>query len=287
MWVEASLVVPRAARLAAIEALERLGCAALEERELGRHGAIADPGGAPVAAGGADRVRLGAWFEDPDRVGIEHALAQVLSEAGAEAPVTWRDVGDVDWAQAWKEEHRPLSVSPRLVIAPPWDAPAGAVLIEPGQGFGTGWHPTTRNALRALDALADEVRTVLDVGCGSGVLALAAARLGCAARGIDVDAGAVAEARANAARNGLDVPFATGSVTTERQPADLVLANVHAELALELGAALVAVTGRWLVLSGLLADRVPDVRAWFDRRLRLEREDEGEGAWRCLWYRAA
>lgn len=230
-----------------------------------------------------DRCLLIAWFEDPDRAAIEAALRPL---AGPVRPA-WSTVEEVDWDEAWKARFPPIVVSPRLTVAPPWDAPPGALVIDPGQGFGTGQHPTTRQALAALDALlapGHGARTALDVGCGSGILALAAARLGLSVRGIDVEEAAVREAAANAARNGLAARFDTTPVAAIDAPADLVLANLHAELVRALGPDLVRLTGRWLVVAGILEEREVVVHEALAGLTPIARACE-EG-WVCLVFRA-
>lgn len=217
-----------------------------------------------------------AWFEGADEEAVTRAVAD-LGYDGA-----WSDVPDVDWEAESRAAFPPLPISPRLVVAAPWDAPPGALIVEPGQGFGTGQHPTTRQALRALDGLADGCATAIDVGCGSGVLALAAAKLGLRAVGIDVDEPSIADARRNAALNGLDVPFSTTPVEGLTEPADLVLANLFAEVLVEMAPHLDRLTRKHLVLAGILAEREGKVRAAFDH-LALEGRDQ-DGEWVSLVY---
>jgi ribosomal protein L11 methyltransferase len=230
-----------------------------------------------------DRVVLIAWFEDPDRAGIERTLRPL---AGPVLPA-WSTVAEVDWEESWKSTFPPIVVSPRLTVAPPWDAPEGALVIDPGQGFGTGHHTTTRQALRALDALlapGHGLRTALDVGCGSGILALAAARLGLEVSGVDVEEAAVREAAANAARNGLVARFGTERVADLVAPADLVLANLHAELLRDLAPDLIRLTGQRLVVAGVLVDREELVHAALGRELAVADRAEEDG-WVCLGWR--
>jgi ribosomal protein L11 methyltransferase len=139
--------------------------------------------------------------------------------------------------------------------------------------------------LEALDGLADEadVTSVLDVGCGSGILALAAAHLGLEARGVDVDQHAVEEARENAERNGLSASFDTTPIAELELPADLVLANLHAEIMIPLAPDLVRLSRRLLVVCGILADREESVRGAFPTLTLAARETSGE--WVCLGYR--
>lgn len=282
-WLQLTLVIPRERTDAAAEALAALGSAGHEVSA-----ALGEPGlrqvWDTVAPQGA--VQLRAWFEDPNPEAVEAGLRAALGEISP----SWEPVADTDWGEAWKAEWKPLTVlgtdeAPRLVLAPPWDAPPGSLVIEPGQGFGTGRHPTTLAMLRALEDVCGDVETVLDVGCGSGILALVAARLGCVARGIDVEPAAVEEARANAARNGLSVAFESTRIDQLEEGADLVLANMHAELLVSLAPDLIRLTRSRLILCGVLEDREPLVRTAF-----AELEPDGReqsGRWVCLRYRRA
>jgi ribosomal protein L11 methyltransferase len=285
MWRAVALVVSRGRAADVAAALVEAGASGAQEDWL--------PGEAPPPRQPWDRgapaplparAVVRGWFEDPDVAAVDALAAALLAGDPHAGGPEWEEVAEVDWEAEWRASVRPIQASPRIVVAPPWEAPDGAVIIEPGQGFGTGDHPTTRLALAAIDRLADEVSTVLDVGCGSGVLAIAAARLGCAARGVDVDPAAVADSRANAARNGLDLPFDTTPVDELVGQWELVVANVHAEVLVVLADALIARTGRWLVLGGVLADRESLVTDRFDERLeRVHREQAGD--WVGLVYR--
>lgn len=238
----------------------------------------------PAVTEPAERL-VRAWFEDVDPTETAAQLIRRSDGRVAVGTMAWQPVRDVDWEAQFREGFVPVAVSPRLVVAPPWDAPEGAVVIEPGQGFGTGRHATTRQALFALDALADDARSVLDVGCGSGVLALAAAHLGLAARGIDVEEAAVDEARTNAARNGLRADFSTTPLSEIHASADLVLANLYAELLVQLAPDLRRLARHHLVLAGILADKEDAVRRAFPGWAVHARAEEGE--WVCLTLRRA
>ena len=155
-------------------------------------------------------IRLRAWFESPDD--DLRAAAEACLPPAVEA--RWEAVPDEDWSTAWRVNF-PVFRAGRLVVSPPWEEVPGSLILEPGQGFGTGQHATTRLVLERLVSLLDlerdatPRRRVLDVGCGSGILSLAAAHLGADAYGIDHDPFAVEGARAQAVRNGLSVPFDT------------------------------------------------------------------------------
>jgi ribosomal protein L11 methyltransferase len=156
----------------------------------------------------------------------------VLSGYAERAPADWLESEPVaeGWADAWREYHRPVRVG-RLWIGPPWfEAEELPVVIDPGHAFGTGAHGSTRAALELLQRLPPG--PVLDLGCGSGVLSIAAARLGCGPlRAFDLDPLAVSAARENAARNGVHLEVALADVLADPLPeAPLWIANLQLDL---------------------------------------------------------
>ncbi len=189
-----------------------------------------------------------------------------------------RLVHEADWAEAWKAHFPVLRVGRRLVIRPTWrrrrPRPGEVVLaLDPGMAFGTGLHPTTRLCLAALERLADEDRLdgarVLDVGCGSGILAIAAGLLGAGELvGLDTDPIAIEATAANAGRNGLAgrLDVALGSLPSGRGPFGVVLANLIASLLVRLAPLLRAELGPGgrLLASGIVRDREAEVRAAFE-----------------------
>ena len=193
------------------------------------------------------------------------------------------DVADEDWAAKSQQSLRALRVG-NIIVAPPWDVPI-TIVIQPSMGFGTGHHATTRLCLAALQRLDLAERTVLDVGTGSGVLALAASRLGAAElTGIDDDADAIHAAWENLALNpGAIVSLIVGDFrTTELVPADLILANLTGGLLVAAAERLRKLTnahGR-LVLSGFMTHEEPDVTAAYGA-FTVEHRAEEEG-WVCV-----
>jgi ribosomal protein L11 methyltransferase len=180
-----------------------------------------------------------------------------------------RAVEESDWTERWKE-HVTVQRVGRVVIVPSWVEHAAApdevaITLDPGMAFGTGLHPTTRGCLRLMQEIEPMPPRILDVGCGSGILALAALRLGAAsAVGVDTDPDAVAATRANAERNGLgdrvEVRAGTlAAVADERFP--LVLANLVAAVLADLASPLAAhlATGGTLLASGIIAPRADEV----------------------------
>lgn len=258
--------------------LDGLGARAVEEREAP---------GSPRAW----RVHFDAPA-DRDRAGT-----QLASRCGDWLQVDAADVEDEGWAAKVQAGLRAVSVG-RLIVAPPWDVPPpgpGApdgrlIVIEPSTGFGTGHHESTRLCLAALQAAPLAGRTVIDVGTGSGVLAMAARLLGAAAVwALDCDPDAVAAAQANLARNpGIDgvtvrLADAAGDLAW-LPPADLVLANLTAHALRRLAPRLLALVrpeGR-LVTAGFTSEQAPLVADAFPDSEVAARLDEG--GWTALVF---
>lgn len=205
-------------------------------------------------------------------------------------------VHESDWAETWKSHFPVLRVGRRLVIRPTWRRhrrqPDDVVLtLDPGMAFGTGLHPTTRLCLATLERLADEGSLagarVLDVGCGSGILALAALRLGArSALGLDPDPVAIEASEANARRNGLARRYRArpGSLPSGEPPSEVVLANLIASLLVAMAGdlAVEVCPGGSLVASGIFHDREGEVRSAF-AEAGLSVEDRSvEGDWVAL-----
>lgn len=236
-------------------------------------------------------ARLDVFLEDAAAApGVAQAVRAAAAIAGFEVSPTVEALPAADWAEAWKRFFHVERVSPRIVIRPSWEAyaaaPGEAVLtLDPGMSFGTGKHSTTRACLQLLDALAagDLSRPVLDMGCGSGILAIAARKLGFThVRGFDYDPDAVAVARANAAANGLDIPFEARDLASNLDQGALVLANILGPVLIEHAAevACAVLPGGALIVSGILEALYPDVRAAFEAHGLREARSILIGEWR-------
>jgi ribosomal protein L11 methyltransferase len=201
---------------------------------------------------------------------LDHLRAFDLRPIG---PLRTRIVDEADWAEAWKRHFPVTRIGQRIVIRPSWRRhaaePGDVVLaLDPGMAFGTGLHPTTRLCLEALESVSErgavDSARVLDVGCGSGILSIAAARLGArAVLGLDIDPIAVEATIANARRNRLArrIRARQGSLPSGARAFDLVLANLIASVLIALAAELAAelAPGGTLIASGIFRDREPEV----------------------------
>jgi ribosomal protein L11 methyltransferase len=233
---------------------------------------FAEPGQGLELAFGSNRVV--ALFEpEADLPGaIERACAAAGLSASPECKIT--EVAEQDWVRLTQSQFTPIRASARLWIVPSWhtvpDPGAINIILDPGLAFGTGGHPTTRLCLDWLDRYMSPGCSVIDYGCGSGILAIAAAKLGAArVRGVDIDAQAVLSSRYNAERNDVIAEFSNADGVPP-EPADVVLANILSNPLKVLAPLLARLTvpGGALVLSGILPPQAADVaeayRSWFD-----------------------
>ena len=213
-----------------------------------------------------DAVRLTALFAGSED--LSPLLDEIPPELCTQAPTVAVPVADREWTRVWEDQFHPLQMGERLWICPSWTPPpdpdAINILLDPGLAFGTGTHPTTAMCLRALDANLPPGKRVVDYGCGSGILGIAAARLGATAvLGVDNDPQAITASRDNALRN--EVPDAAFPVVLPQDDlvaswqasADWVVANILAGPLVALAPALTAlmVPGGRLLLAGLLVDQ--------------------------------
>jgi ribosomal protein L11 methyltransferase len=216
--------------------------------------------------------RLTALFAaDAD---VEASVRRAAAALGLATPAfTLETLSEQDWVRRTQAQFGPLQIADRLWVVPSWCEPVDPHAInlelDPGLAFGTGSHPTTRLCLRWLAAHLEPGQSVLDYGCGSGILAIAAAKLGAApVTGTDVDPQAIEASRANAARNGVSAQFTLPDALAPDK-VDVVVANILANPLRLLAPVLAARVrdGGAIVLSGILEDQVTVVsgayRRWF------------------------
>jgi ribosomal protein L11 methyltransferase len=248
--------------------------------------------GEPAPAASWRRTRLAALI-DRDQA-IEALLLRASAQGGLVPPTDYEcePVAEQDWVRLTQSQFDPIEIGERLLIAPSWhrdallaqDGLAKRRLIEldPGLAFGTGSHPTTRMCLEWLERQALTGRSVIDYGCGSGILGIAAGLLGAASvLAVDIDPQAVIAARDNARRNGVDLDCRSASESIGG-PFDVVLANILANPLRVLAPVLAALVrpGGQLVLAGLLASQSAEIMACYPQfDLRVDAEREG---WACL-----
>ncbi|HET9660595.1 MAG TPA: 50S ribosomal protein L11 methyltransferase [Thermomicrobiales bacterium] len=201
-------------------------------------------------AAALEAIRTGIWY---------------LGHLRGTGELTVETRNEEDWANAWKAHYVPVRVGTRVVVRPPWqeyDPVEGdvVVLLDPGMAFGTGTHPTTQIALRLLETLDLDGRSLLDVGTGSGIIAIAAAKLGASTiEGVDIDEVSVRQAVANVALNDVveTVTIWKSNMAPDAAPIrsyDIVVANIIARVLIEIADQIVPAVGPdgTMVLSGII-----------------------------------
>jgi ribosomal protein L11 methyltransferase len=251
--------------------------------------------GTEVSQGDDNLLKVTAYFEStPDRERVRTELSEALRiyslPSQSVRQMNVREVADEDWLGEWKKSWQPVEVGERFIIAPPWseirDADDRLVIrIEPGMAFGTGTHETTRLCLAAIERHFDG-GSFLDVGTGTGILAIAAAKLFPEARveACDTDAQAIGIAEENAQLNGVpDIVFRVGSVEEGRTAsADCVCANLKAETITQMLPTLIGATCDRLILSGILDTQRDTVLTRLTELGVSEPVAAIEGEWVCI-----
>ncbi|MDH5518700.1 MAG: 50S ribosomal protein L11 methyltransferase [Gammaproteobacteria bacterium] len=205
-----------------------------------------------------------------------NTVMNILQRHYPELPLRQDELQDQDWERSWMQDYQPMSFGERLWVVPTEmqapDENAINLRLDPGLAFGTGTHPTTALCLQWLDQHSLEQQTLLDYGCGSGILAVAGLLLGAsAADAVDIDPQAVTATKANAANNRVDHKINVYLVADYKpRQYDLVMANILSGPLTELGPSLSAYTraAGTIILSGILDQQAEAVRTvyqqWFD-----------------------
>lgn len=287
-WLEVSMVVNGELAEAVADVMARFAYSGVMMEQGVRYNDEEDAG-TPTGP-----ITVRAYLEMDDQVEEKRQkLEESLYYLGMIQPLpeaTYRQIADQNWMEAWKQHYKPILIGRRLVIVPAWmespDPGRVAIKIDPGMAFGTGTHPTTQLCLELMELFFDDGRwtmdheqssivhrplSVIDVGCGSGILSIAAIKLGVsAALGVDIDAGSVQNSRENANANGVgdELILGVGSVDEIRagqfefSKAPLVVANILAPVIIRLfdgGLADLMEQNGSIILSGILDEQAQRV----------------------------
>ena len=212
----------------------------------------------------SDLAEMRIFFEEGNP---RPQLEQALETVGVQAEIFEQSIADEDWKFAYRRHFKTELVSPRILVQPEWEDLA-VIKFDPGLAFGTGKHETTKASLQYIDELSGEMRgaSFLDMGSGSGILSIAAAKLGyTSVRGFDIDIAAVESSIENAKKNAVDVEFfkyALGSVEKrDLGVADVVVANILGPLLIRFAGEIAPCVGKRLVISGILNEYYSEVLA--------------------------
>lgn len=241
-----------------------------------------------------DFTRMRIYFEDPAQAeAAKCCLADAMSVVGVNAPIEVGDIPDEDWKLAYRRHFKTEEIGKRLVVVPEWEvedfrrktggAKREMIVLDPGMAFGTGKHETTHACLEYIDELCP-VDSFLDMGCGSGILSIAAAKLGCrAVKGFDVDQEAVDASIENAAKNGVAVDYVKFALGRKADNSavkyDLVAANILGPLLIRFVDEIVPSVGKNLIVSGILTELYPEVLAAYEARGLKEVSRKTLGEW--------
>ncbi len=245
---------------------------------------------------GLSQIKL--YLEDTDKAGLARLKGIV---EGLGLPMDCAPLAETDWEESWKDNYPAVEVGEQFAVLPYWLAEAyeggrKPVILDPGLTFGTGAHPSTQMVMEAMETLLTPGSHCLDLGSGSGILSIAALRLGAAsAIGVDIDPKAEDIARENAAYNGFTSPeftALTGNVTTDRPLMDglrqgnyqIVLVNIVADVIIQLAPVLPNFLSRESVLicSGILDTRLGDVTAALEQAGLAVQTLRAKEDWRCI-----
>jgi ribosomal protein L11 methyltransferase len=257
-------------------------------------------GGVVIDDSVAHAVRITAYFPTPQWPAVKRSLDRYLDdlrEIFSELPppsVSTAQIPHEDWATAWKSNFKPMELGDRLIVTPPWLHPELQgripILIEPAEAFGTGTHETTQGCLVLLeDALErlcakESAVDILDVGCGSGILAIAGKKLGAShVIGVDNDPLAIDSARRNAVLNGVQdtVEFANMPLVNCSHTATIVLANLDPMTLLANRDKLASLFSHFLVVSGVPLDQWSQVKDLFQSAISSLRREITRSEWGC------
>lgn len=284
-WIAAELLLDSQTVTLFADALLEQGAISVDVTDArsgsGEEQAIYLEPGEDVAIAWGDNRIVGLFDTGAD---VRHAVAAAATAAGLAAMPAYSTykIADQDWVRLTQSQFDPIAVSPRLWIVPSWHAardPAAVnIIMDPGLAFGTGGHATTYLCLEWLDRYLQSGQSVIDYGCGSGILAIAAAKLGASTvTGIDIDTQALQTSRYNARHNGVQARFVDANAI-DLEAADVVMANILSGPLKVLAPLLAGLTrpGGRLVLSGILTAQADDLmsiyRHWFDMRPAVHRE---------------
>ncbi len=204
-------------------------------------------------------------------------------------------VNQEEWATAWKKYYHPVRISENVVVCPSWEEYTRErdedkiITLDPGMAFGTGTHDTTRLCVQILDKFATKDSRMLDVGCGSGILAIAASLLGCReVIGVDIDPVAVKVAKENAQLNNItNSTFLCGDLVDQVEGGfDIICANIVADIIIRLSGDITPFLkkdGR-LIVSGIIQEREGDVAVALEKIGLVQTHREANGGWVALCY---
>lgn len=276
-WIQLRVEVSGRQIASAVQVFEELGAQATTQENAGEDSYfdLAHP-----AEPRWDVQRVTGLFEDNGN--REALVGDLMGKCAFIHDVELAQLEDQDWETAWLDQYQPIEITPTLWVYPSWvegaDAPGAIIRIDPGMAFGTGTHETTRLCMQVLAGLNLDSQSVLDFGCGSGILAITALKLGAReAVGVDIDPKAELVSVQNARNNGVDSRFTIQSAAEiGTRKFDIVIANILAHALIDLADDLISHTrnNSLIVLSGILSHQADEVIAAYQPYFTFTRVEE-------------
>ncbi len=272
-WIEIKITVDGEAAEAVADLLQRYGHQGLSIEQIGNGPDAWDEDNIPRP----ETLVIRAYLRDDEHAtAAQEQLESALGHMNMMYPMptpTYSVVDDTDWGEAWKQHYRPIRIGKSMLIRPVWiDVAPGPnqidIALDPGMAFGTGTHPTTQLCLESLERVTEPGMSVLDLGCGSGILSIAAAKLGASTiYAVDIDPLAEITTRENAEQNGVAerITAVVGNLETVLETGkqfDLIVVNILARVILEMCRQNLGDTvrsGGHAIFSGIIQDQVDDV----------------------------
>ncbi len=292
-WIEVSLLVDGEAAEAIAELLQRYGHQGVSVEVAHIEPDKWDDGDAIPA----DSLIVKAYFPDDERATtVKTQLETALGHMSLMYPMPkpqYSLIHEDDWAEAWKTHYHPLRIGQRILIRPRWvemtpNPNDVEIALDPGMAFGTGTHPTTQLCLEGIEAYLQAGYRVLDLGCGSGILAIAAAKFGASdVLALDIEPLAVAITKENAAENGVQHKITAQegsleSVVTSARRFDMIVVNILAKIIIAMCDQHLGDTvrpGGVALFSGIIAEQAEEVEAALRRTGLVPTERRQQGDW--------
>lgn len=304
-WMEITVITSQEAKEAAADILYQQGITGLVVEDcypVALAADVEDYAPLPEQDFPAEEVRLIAYLPlDELLAGKVESIRQLVAALAdfaldpGRAEVVLSEIANEDWATAWRKFYKPLNVGKKLLIKPSWETiePTDRLVIEldPGMAFGTGTHATTTMCLEALENIIVGGEQVIDVGCGSGILAIAAARLGAnRVEALDYDEMAVRVASENVVTSGVAdrvTVYQSDLLQAASGPADIIVANIIARIIVQLipDLHLYLKQNGLFIASGIITERLGDVHAALEEHGFEVIAEQNEGEWYALTCR--
>ncbi|WP_029523123.1 50S ribosomal protein L11 methyltransferase [Persephonella sp. KM09-Lau-8] len=202
-------------------------------------------------------VIFALYAQEEELEGLKNAVQEIFEDLGSGTLILEEDIPEENWEEKWKENFKPIEIPP-FVIIPEWEIYTGSLIpikLKIGMAFGTGLHPTTQIMLKLIPEFVKKGDTVLDIGTGSGILAIAAAKLGAKVVAIDIQDEAVRECKDNAWENEVQVECKKASADEIEGKYDIVLANLQIDIFRKYFDHIAKLFNKYLLISGIYKEK--------------------------------